>query len=153
MLFNFQGLWLEKTAFANSHHLLCTVHLHFSLMWLARSVDNQLNGTVFQQLHTCARNYVHHNEAINGGHATFFISLLTPCDDKRYAIRMSHWPCYHSRHRYRVVCALSIFLDLVPHDEGMNYLDTFFRLSRSPSFSLGPFLSSLSLSFSVNFIP
>lgn len=42
------------------------------------------------------------------------------------------------RHRYRVVCALSIFLDLVPRGEGMNYLDILFSPIR-PSPSL-PFL-------------
>lgn len=45
------------------------------------------------------------------------------------------------RHRYRVVCALSIFLDLVPRGKGMNYLDTLFRPFASLFLSLSPFPS------------
>lgn len=65
--------------------------------------------------------------------------------DKRRAIRMSHrghaTVAIISRHRYRVVCALSIFLDLAPRGEGMYYLEhTPSPLCLSLSLSRGFFL-------------
>lgn len=45
------------------------------------------------------------------------------------------------RHRYWVVCALSIFLDLVSRGEGMNYLDILFSPIRlSPSLRFLPYV-------------
>jgi len=68
----------------------------------------------------------------------FIIGCLMPCDDKQCNKNVTTdraTVAIIPRHRYRVVCVLSIFLDLVPRGEGINYLDTLFR----PSVSFFPF--------------
>lgn len=63
--------------------------------------------------------------------ALFIIDYLVPSGDKQCNKNVTTdraTVAIIPRHRYRVVCALSISLDLVPRGEGMNYLDILFHL-------------------------
>lgn len=108
---------------------ICIFCTTFFIDMISSYANSSLNWMFYKQASViCVREIIATNYKREA--ALFIIDRLMSRDDKQCNknVTTDHATvAIVPRHRYRVVCVLSIFLDLVPRGEGMNYLNILFR--------------------------